>query len=59
VSNFYSINLATGAATNLGAIDGGLIITAMTVARVIPEPATLGMTAFALIGGLLVRRKSC
>ena len=57
VSNFYSINLANGAATNLGAIDGGLIITAMTVA--IPEPATLGMSAFALIGGLLLRRKSC
>jgi hypothetical protein len=57
VSNFYSINLATGAATNLGAIDGGLIITAMTVA--IPEPATLGMSACALIGGLLLRRKSC
>ncbi len=59
VSEFYSINLATGLATPLGVVDGGLIITAMTVApRVIPEPATLGMTAFALIGGLSFRRRS-
>jgi hypothetical protein len=60
VSRFVQINLATGTPTGFAQVDGGLIITAMAVApRVIPEPATLGMSAFALIGGLLVRRKSC
>jgi hypothetical protein len=58
VSEFYSINLATGAATALGVVDGGLIITAMSVAPVIPEPATLGMAAIALIGGISLRRRS-
>jgi hypothetical protein len=58
VSEFYSINLATGAATSLGVVDGGLIITAMSVAPAIPEPATLGMAAIALVGGLSLRRKS-
>jgi hypothetical protein len=58
VSEFYSINLATGAATSLGVVDGGLIITAMTVAPRIPEPATLGMAAFALIASLSFRRRS-
>jgi hypothetical protein len=41
----------------LGVVDGGLTITAMTIAPVIPEPATLGMAAIALIGGLSLRRK--
>ena len=58
VSEFYSINLATGAATALGVVDGGLIITAMTVAPFVPEPATLGMAAIALIGGISLRRRS-
>jgi hypothetical protein len=58
VSEFYSINLATGLATSLGVVDGGLIITAMTVAPAIPEPATLGMAAIALIGGISLRRRS-
>ena len=31
-SNLYSINLVTGLATNLGAIDGGVIVSSMTVA---------------------------
>jgi hypothetical protein len=58
VSEFYSINLATGAATALGVVDGGLIITAMTVAPFVPEPATFGMAAIALIGGISLRRRS-
>lgn len=53
VSNLYTINLLTGAATNLGQIDGGLNIVAMTVAQV-PEPTTL-----AVLGGaaMLVGRR--
>jgi hypothetical protein len=53
VSSLYSINLATGLATNLGVIDGGLIVSAMTVAPAIPEPTTVGLalTALAAIAG--------
>jgi hypothetical protein len=35
-SRFYTINLATGAATSVGQIDGGIVVTAMTVW--VPEP---------------------
>lgn len=56
-SNLYSINLATGAATNLGQIDGGVIITAMAVAPVVPEPATMGLAAMALAAAPLMRRR--
>jgi hypothetical protein len=53
-STFYTINLATGAATPVGLIDGGVVITAMTV--VVPEPAS--MTALAGVIGLAgLRRK--
>ena len=52
VSNLYTINLGSGLATNLGQIDGGLNITAITVA--IPEPTTLAASAAAL---LLARRR--
>ena len=46
-SNLYSINLLTGAATNLGQIDGGVIITAISVVPAIPEPATLALAGMA------------
>ena len=52
-SNLYTINLATGAATLLGQIDGGLNIVAMTVA--LPEPTTLA--AMAASGLLFARRR--
>jgi hypothetical protein len=56
-SIFYTINLATGAATAVGPIGGGIQITAMTAA--LPEPATAGMAAFAVAGiGLLRRRRA-
>ncbi|BBO36422.1 DUF4394 domain-containing protein [Lacipirellula parvula] len=56
-SNLYTINLATGAATPVGQIDGGVIITAMTVAPAVPEPATLGLAAMALAAVPLARRR--
>lgn len=54
-SNLYSINLATGAATNLGQIDGGVIVSSMTVApdNFLPEPgsfALVGLAAFGILG---------
>jgi len=55
-SSLYRINLATGAATNLGAIDGGLIVSAMTVAPAIPEPTTTALL-LAAVGGLPLRRR--
>jgi hypothetical protein len=56
-SNLYSINLVTGLATNLGQIDGGVIITAISVAPAIPEPATLALAGMALAAIPLVRRR--
>lgn len=46
-SKFYTVNLATGTATLVGEIGGGLFVRDITV--VIPEPASLG-----LLGGLAV-----
>ena len=56
-SNLYSINLATGLATNLGQIDGGVIITAISVVPAIPEPATMALAGMALAAIPLVRRR--
>jgi hypothetical protein len=57
-SSLYRINLATGAATNLGAIDGGLVVSAMTVAPVIPEPASATLLLSAVGGLRLLRRRA-
>ncbi|MBC8107912.1 MAG: DUF4394 domain-containing protein [Anaerolineae bacterium] len=43
ISNLYTINLATGLATNLGQINGGLTIVDITAA--IPEPASVATLA--------------
>jgi hypothetical protein len=56
VSNLYTINLATGAASLVGQIDGGIVITAMAVAP-IPEPATLGLAGCLLGGVAMIRRR--
>lgn len=56
-SSLYSINLATGAATNLGQIDGGIIITAISVVPAIPEPGTLALAGMAIAAVPLVRRR--
>jgi hypothetical protein len=58
VSSLYSINLATGAATNLGVIDGGLAVTALTTAPVIPEPATAVLALVGFMGCLVARRQA-
>ncbi len=57
VSNLYSINLATGAATDLGAIDGGAIISSLAAAPagydpdvIVPEPTAVVLAALALAG---------
>jgi hypothetical protein len=55
-SNLYAINLLTGSATNLGQIDGGVIITAISVA--VPEPATVALAATAIAAIPLVRRRN-
>jgi hypothetical protein len=56
-SRFTTINLATGTPIGGTEIDGGLIITAMTVAPAIPEPSTVALAASTLLGGLFLRRR--
>jgi Domain of unknown function (DUF4394) len=55
-SSLYSINLATGLATNLGSIDGGVVITALTVAA-IPEPTSAILLTAGLLGACAVGRR--
>lgn len=58
ISQLFSINLSTGAATLIGDIGGGDLIDGLAVVgSKIPEPASLSMAAFALIGGVLARRR--
>jgi hypothetical protein len=55
-SNFYRIDLMSGAATDLGPIGGGIVITAMTIAPV-PEPATFGLGLSGMLALAALRRK--
>lgn len=54
-SSFWSVNLTTGQGTTIGAIGGGAIITAMSVAP-IPEPTTVALAAMLSVAGLATRR---
>jgi hypothetical protein len=59
-SLFYSVDLSTGAASLVGQIDGGLLITAMAVLPadgVVPEPSTAALAALAMIGCAVARRR--
>jgi len=53
-SRLYSINLATGGATSLGSIDGGILITGMTVT---PEPTTVGLMCLGVALVACARRR--
>jgi hypothetical protein len=53
-SSLYTINLATGAATSVGVINGGIVINALTVAP-IPEPATAATFVIGALVALAVR----
>lgn len=59
-SNLYSINLLTGAATNLGAVDGGVILSSMTVAPegFVPEPGSIALAGLAMLGMLGRKRRA-
>lgn len=58
VSNLYTINLATGTAVLVGQIDGGVAITAMTVAPApIPEPTSAMLLFAGLIVGIISGRR--
>lgn len=54
-SSFWSVNLMTGQGTAIGAIGGGAIITAMSVAP-IPEPTALALAAMLSLAGVATRR---
>jgi hypothetical protein len=53
VSRFYSINLATGLATQIGTIEGGDFIDGIAI---VPEPASIGVIGLGAFG-LLARRR--
>lgn len=53
-SSLYTINLATGAATAIGSIDGGILITGLTV---VPEPASAMLIVSGLVWTFSLRRR--
>lgn len=55
-SSLFSINLASGAATSIGAIGSGLQIAGIAIQQV-PEPATITLLAAALLGFVAVRAR--
>ena len=57
ISQFYTVNLATGGVSFVGEIGGGDLIDGLAVVSV-PEPATIAMAGFGLVAALAVRRRS-
>lgn len=62
-SSLYQINLLTGLATNLGSIDGGVVVSSLAVAPDgfnpnVPEPATLALMALSIVGIAAIRHRS-
>ncbi len=55
-SSLFSTNLATGAATSIGAIGSNLTIADIAIQQV-PEPGTITLLAAALLGSLAVRSR--
>jgi hypothetical protein len=56
VSNFYTVNLATGTAVLIGQIDGGTLVTDIAVVPV-PEPTVLGIIGAGAATLALTRRR--
>jgi hypothetical protein len=56
-SSFFSVNLASGAATSIGAIGNGLTIIDIAVQQV-PEPETLTLLTIGLLGLSASRKRS-
>ena len=56
IPRLYTINLATGAATNIGVIGGGTLAISDISVVPIPEPSSLALGALGL-GGLLAWRR--
>lgn len=57
-SNLYTIDLATGAATLVGQIDGGTLVSDIAVVPVaVPEPTSAAVVALGGVVGLLGRRR--
>ena len=55
-SSLFSINLATGAATQIGQIGNGLQIADIAIQQV-PEPGTISLLAIALLGSIAIRSR--
>ena len=55
-SSLFSINLGNGAATSIGAIGSGLVISDIAIQQV-PEPGTISLLAAALLGSIAVRNR--